>query len=59
MQQHLLDGTTPVDRKLNVAMTRAIDRLILVGNTTLLSQSPVFTRLITYAKTHNAYFVSE
>lgn len=54
-----LDGTTPVDRKLNVVMTRAIDRLILVGNTTLLSQSPVFTRLITYAKTHNAYFVSE
>ena len=35
-----------IDRKLNVAMTRAREHLILVGNARLLSQDPVFDRLI-------------
>ena len=35
-----------IDRKLNVAMTRAMDRLILVGHAPLLRQAPVFRDLI-------------
>ena len=35
-----------IDRKLNVAMTRAMEHLILVGNKVLLSRVPVFQALI-------------
>lgn len=35
-----------IDRKLNVAMTRAMDRLIMVGHAPLLRQAPVFAQLI-------------
>ena len=38
-----------IDRKLNVAMTRAMDRLILVGHAPLLRQAPVFKELIEMA----------
>lgn len=39
------DGST-IDRKLNVAMTRARRNLVLVGNDELLRQVPIFERLI-------------
>lgn len=35
-----------IDRKLNVAMTRAMERLILVGHAPLLRQAPVFRQLL-------------
>ncbi len=38
-----------VDRKLNVAMTRAKEHLIMVGNAGLLSVNPLFRELIEYA----------
>ena len=41
------DGMT-IDRKLNVAMTRAREYLILVGNRTLLSRVPLYKRLLHY-----------
>lgn len=37
-----------IDRKLNVAMTRAQEYLILVGNSTLLSHVPLYARLLKY-----------
>lgn len=37
-----------IDRKLNVAMTRAREQMLLVGNASLLEQSPVFRQLITF-----------
>ncbi|MDE6854328.1 MAG: DNA helicase, partial [Muribaculaceae bacterium] len=49
------DGAV-VDRKLNVAMTRAREFLILVGNARLLSASPVFTSLIDYIRGKDAFF---
>lgn len=42
----LYNGDYPVDRKLNVALTRAREQMILIGNRRLLEQSPLFRDLI-------------
>lgn len=39
-----------IDRKLNVALTRAREHLILVGNASLLSQNAIYARLIEWAR---------
>ncbi len=49
------DGTL-VDRKLNVAMTRAKEHLILVGNPKIICQTPIFRQLVNYIKEHNGYY---
>lgn len=49
------DGTV-VDRKLNVAMTRAQEHLIMVGNPKIVCQDPIFRRLVAYIKAHNGYY---
>ena len=36
----------PIDRKLNVALTRARRQMIVVGRQDLLSQIPIFRQLI-------------
>ncbi len=48
------DGVT-IDRKLNVAMTRAEDFLILVGNSKILALNPLFKRLIDFVKARGGY----
>lgn len=48
------DGAT-VDRKLNVAMTRARRQLILTGNPGVLQHRAVFARLIDYIKAEGGY----
>lgn len=48
-----VDGAT-VDRKLNVAMTRARRNLVLVGHADLLSRNTVFRRLIDYCRASGA-----
>lgn len=50
------DGGISIDRKLNVAMTRAREHLILIGNPQLLCIDKVFASLIKYARENNAYF---
>lgn len=47
-----------IDRKLNVALTRARKQLILTGNPKILSYSPIFKRLIDYAKEKKGYLSS-
>ena len=42
-------NTDGVDRKLNVAITRAREHFIMVGNTELLKKSPDYANLISYA----------
>ena len=49
------DGTI-VDRKLNVAMTRAEEHLVMIGNPRLLANSPIFLKLIDFAKSRHSYF---
>lgn len=47
---------TMIDRKLNVAMTRARKHLVMVGNAHLLSSDDTFKRLIDYLKERNCLF---
>jgi DNA replication ATP-dependent helicase Dna2 len=48
-----------IDRKLNVAMTRARKRLIMVGNAPLLQADYTFGRLIDFCKERDAYYESD
>ena len=48
-----------IDRKLNVAMTRARKRLVLVGYAALLRRDTTFRRLIEYAGRKHAFFKDE
>jgi superfamily I DNA and/or RNA helicase len=42
-------------RRMNVAMTRARKKLVVVGDSATLSQYPFYADFIHYAETHNAY----
>lgn len=50
-----IDGTI-VDRKLNVAMTRAEEHLIMFGNAELLANSLVFSKLLDFVRRRGGYF---
>ncbi len=50
-----IDGTT-VDRKLNVAMTRAEEHLIMFGNAALLSRNATFRKLMDTMKACGSFF---
>lgn len=45
-----------VDRKLNVAITRAKKQLILIGNRTVLTKSNIFNELIEYIEINNKVY---
>ena len=45
-----------IDRKLNVAMTRAREHLILVGNANLLANNFTFYKLMEYVRSRHGYF---
>jgi len=42
-------------RRMNVAMTRARKKLVIVGDSATLSQSPFYAGLIRYAEEQGAY----
>ena len=48
-----------VDRKLNVALTRARRQLLLTGHPDTLQQSPLFNRLMEYFKERNEYIATD
>lgn len=45
-----LNNDKTVDRKLNVAITRARQQLFLIGNEYILAQNPIYKKLIEYIK---------
>jgi DNA replication ATP-dependent helicase Dna2 len=47
-----------VDRKLNVAITRAKDHLILIGSEDVLVKDKLFKKLIEFVKAKNGYFLN-
>lgn len=55
MSSSFVEDGVIIDRKLNVAMTRARLNLLLFGNAGLLTASPVFSSLIEYCKRINAF----
>ncbi|MCD8301738.1 MAG: DNA2/NAM7 family helicase [Prevotellaceae bacterium] len=44
-----------IDRKLNVAVTRAEDYLVMVGNSAVLCTNALFSRLVDYVRRHGGY----
>lgn len=48
-----------IDRKLNVAMTRARCQLILTGNPEVLKHSPVFAKMMKYIDEKNGAFIGQ
>lgn len=49
------DGAV-IDRKLNVAMTRAREHLVIIGNATLLSSNALFRSLVEYTRERGCYY---
>ena len=45
-----------IDRKLNVAMTRAMKHLIMIGDARLLRENIIFYKLMEFAKSRHSYF---
>lgn len=50
-----LNDEGDVDRKLNVALTRAREQMVLVGNDSILSDNLIYLRLIEYCKSKGGY----
>ncbi|PKL86653.1 MAG: hypothetical protein CVV22_00755 [Ignavibacteriae bacterium HGW-Ignavibacteriae-1] len=48
----------PIDRKLNVAMTRAKSHFIFIGNAKILQNSPIYAKLLDELRNEQAYFES-
>jgi len=44
-----------IDRKLNVALTRAREQLFITGNPSILAGNPIYNRLIGFIRRHGAY----
>lgn len=49
----IVNSDQGVDRKLNVALTRAKEQIIIIGNEDILITNPVYQKLITYCKKVN------
>jgi superfamily I DNA and/or RNA helicase len=48
-----------IDRKLNVALTRARKQLFIVGNPDILCQDPIYARLIEHIRERGGYYRGE
>ena len=55
----LYEDGQPIDRKLNVAITRARKQLILTGNEPTLRQNQIFAELIDYIKEKGGYYAEK
>ncbi len=53
-----IDGTE-VDRKLNVALTRAREHMLIVGNRTIIEKTPQYRRLIDFLEAENKIFAAD
>ncbi|MBR3434161.1 MAG: AAA family ATPase [Bacteroidaceae bacterium] len=47
-----IEDGKPIDRKLNVAMTRAQEHLIMIGNPAILEGNPLFRQIMKYKYSH-------
>ena len=56
---HSYEDGQPIDRKLNVAITRARKQLILTGNEQTLRHNQLFAELIDYIKEKGGYYAEK
>ena len=54
-----MEQNTTIDRRLNVALTRARKREVIVGNPDILKNNAVFQSLIEYCRQHDCYTDAE
>ncbi|MBQ7820140.1 MAG: AAA family ATPase [Bacteroidales bacterium] len=55
-ENSFFENENVIDRRLNVAMTRAKKQLIFVGNPEVLSPNNLYSQLIEYSKQNKSYF---
>ena len=55
-ENSFIEDDKTIDRKLNVAMTRAQKQMIFVGNDKLVSVNKLYSELIKYTKQKNSFF---
>lgn len=53
-----LNDTLDVDRKLNVALTRAKEQLILIGNASIVEQDPLYAKLLEDMRIKESFYNS-
>jgi superfamily I DNA and/or RNA helicase len=53
-----VDDGQLIDRKLNVAITRARKQLLITGEPTLLSRNPVYQQFIAFIREQGGYMPS-
>ena len=58
-ENSFIEDNKIIDRKLNVAMTRAKKQLIFIGNSEILSLAPIYKELICYIKSNNSLYKYE
>ena len=51
-----MENGVMIDRKLNVAMTRAREHLIIFGNPYLLNENPIYYKMMEFIRSKNGYF---
>ncbi len=53
------DRGATVDRKLNVALSRARKQLFVVGNPSILKRDAIYRRMLEYLKSNNAFYLGD
>ena len=56
-ENSFIEDDKVIDRKLNVAMTRAKKQMIFVGNGALISENQLYSQLIGFIKQKKSYFI--
>lgn len=55
MANIIYENGVAIDRKLNVALTRARKHLFITGNEEIMKENNIYSKLISYMKKHNLY----
>ena len=55
LARNMEDEGVLIDRKLNVALTRARKQLFITGNPAILSNNPIYRRLIEHVRSAGGY----